>query len=103
MHPDFTSLNKQQLVVKIAYDITKYPKTDNQVKLSLLQDLIINMLPGTGDHTSITYNKLQSIRCHKNSEDVTGWLDAMLSAYLQFPDATETFKTLTPAQVSTPY
>ncbi len=117
-HPGdvFATLNKEQLAVKIAYDITQYPKTDNQVKLSLLQDLIITLLPGTATFGRVrsaercgtgnpgpTYRKLQSVRCHKNSEDVMGWLDAMLIAYLQSPSGAQTFQTLSSTQVATPY
>jgi 16S rRNA C1402 N4-methylase RsmH len=97
----FATLSKSQLVVKIANDITQY--RDKQVKLSLLQDLIINLLPDTGEHDSPTNRKLQSIRCHMNSEDVTGWLDAILMTYLQTPGGAQTFETLTPTQVLTPY
>ena len=98
----FTGLGKHQLLAKIAHDITQYSNADKQAKLSLLQDLII-MLLTDADEDDVTHRKLQSIRCHMNSEDVTEWMDAMLLEYLRSPIGAQSFTTLTPIHVISPY
>ncbi len=95
-----TGLDRRQLVAKIAHDITKYSATDQQVKLSLLQELIIVLL---ADSESSMHAKLKSIQCHFSSENVTGWLDAMMAAYLRSDGGAEAFGSLTPEQVAAPY
>lgn len=96
----FDRLSREQLVVKIAHDITRYPSSDVQVKLSLFQDLVITLLPYVSDDL---HRQLMAIRCHKQSENVVDWLDAMLTVYLKEPKLQGMMSELSAEQLSTPY
>lgn len=80
-----------QRAAKIARDIVRCPESDAQMKLSLLQDLIIELLPGTD---SVRHRRMMTIRCHKQSEDVVGWLDPILAEYLNTPVVANTLNNI---------
>ena len=101
-HNTLASLTREQLVAKIAYDITRYNNESPQAKLSLLQDLIIETLPHV-EQDSPDYLKLMSVRCHKPPEDVVTWLDDLMHVYLSIPKVRETLATLRPADLDHPY
>ncbi len=82
LHPLLVSgMSKEQVAIKIAHDILKYPADDAQAKLSLLQDLVITLLPGARESVDLT-KALQGCRSRCNSEDVVKWMDALLALYL---------------------
>jgi hypothetical protein len=95
-------MNRDQLVVKIASDIVSYGDTSPQAQLSLLQDLIIELLPQV-EHGSPQYWQLMSVRCHKPAENVTDWLTSLMSVYLEFPLVQATKAALPREALITPY
>jgi hypothetical protein len=74
-------MSTDQISVKIVHEILKYDQHDVQVKLSLLQDLIISLLPKARESAELT-TSLQGCRSRCNSEDVVRWVDALLSEYI---------------------
>jgi hypothetical protein len=96
------SMTREQLVVKIANDIVCYNEYSPQVKLSLLQDLIIETLPHI-EHGSPEYMKLMSVRCHKPAEDIIAWVDALMHVYLTIPKVSNTLSQLPAAILIKPY
>ena len=97
--PEFS---QKQLIVKIMHDITRYNKSESQVKLSLLQDLIILLLPGVTEGSNL-YRQLMSARCHASSEEVVKWVDKMASVYIEDPSVQHVLSGMTAEQLSTPY
>ena len=101
--PDsFTEFSKKQLIVKIMYDITRYTPSDSQVKLSLLQDLIILLLPDVTEGSTV-YRQLMSVRCHTTSEEVVQWVDKMARVYIEDPHVQLVLDGMTDEQLSKPY
>lgn len=84
-------MTPMQRAAKIARGIVRCPESDAQMKLSLLQDLIIELLPGTDE---LAYRRMMTVRCHKNSEDVVGWLDPLLKEYLNTPSVASTLNNI---------
>ena len=81
----------EQLAAKAALDIMT--ATSDQVKLSLLQDLLIILLPNVMISREKRY-ELYEVRCHANSENVTDWLDRMLSVYINFDSTKASLSTI---------
>jgi hypothetical protein len=99
LHPLLVSgMSNEQVAIKIAHEILKYPAEEAQVKLSLLQDLVITLLPGARDNVDLT-RKLQGCRSRCNSEDVVKWVDALLTLYLGVVG----LESLTSEQLEHPY
>jgi hypothetical protein len=98
LHP----LSKEQVAIKICHEILKYPAGDAQAKLSLLQDLVITLLPGARESADLT-RKLQGCRSRHNSEDVAEWVDALLALYMKSDQASSLIGTLTSEQLEHPY
>jgi hypothetical protein len=96
------NLDREHLAAKIALDIVQYTSVNRQAKLSLLQDLIINLLPYSEKGNSL-YHKLQIVRCHKSSENVTDWLDALLKLYIEDSHVKQCISELTDEQKNEPY
>lgn len=103
LHPLLTSgMSKEQVAIKIVHEILKYTADDAQVKLSLLQDLVITLLPGARESVDLT-RKLHVCRSRCNSEDVVKWIDALLTMYMRSDQAVSLMGSLTAEQVEHPY
>jgi len=98
----FLDFTKEQLIVKVVHEVARYNMTDTQVKLSLLQDLIIALLPNVVVGNNI-YRELMSVRCHTSSEDVVQWVDKMARVYLKDPHVKCLLAGFTDEQMSMPY
>jgi len=94
--------SKDQLAAKIASDIVGYGSTSPQAQLSLLQDLIIELLPQV-EHGSTQYWRLMAVRCHKPAEKVNEWLTMLMSEYLQNSSVKATLESLSPEDRINPY
>jgi hypothetical protein len=86
-----TITTPMQRAAKIAHGIVHCPESDAQMKLSLLQDLIIELLPGTD---SVRYRRMMTICHHTQSEDVVGWLVPLLTEYLNTPSVANTLNNI---------
>ena len=98
----FTDLTKEQHIAKIIFDISKHDANNSQAKLSLLQDLIIALLPHVKEGNNI-YKKLMSVRCNAPSENIIQWIDGMAKVYLADPNVAQVLISLTKEQMDRPY
>ena len=95
-------LTKEQLAAKIASDIVGYGSSSPQAQLSLLQDLLIELLPQVG-HGSPSYMRLMAVRCHKPAENVAAWLTPLMSEYIQISSVNASLASMSPEDRITPY
>jgi hypothetical protein len=103
LHPVLVSgMTNEQVAIKIAHEILKYSAGEAQLKLSLLQDLVITLLPGARESVDLT-KKLQGCRSRCNSEDVVNWMDALLTVYMRSDQASSLMRSLTAEQIEHPY
>jgi hypothetical protein len=93
-------VNKEQLIAKIAADIVSQPPQNSQMKLSLLQELLICLLPNILC-SSVNRQAMHKIRNSSDSEDVCGWLERMLAKYLELPQSRVALGSLSPTELTT--
>ena len=98
----FADFSKDQLIVKIVHDIVSYEEHNQQVKLSLLQDLVIISLTNVTESEELG-NKLNGIRCHTPSENVVQWFDKMAKVFLKNSNVISVLDGFTKTQLSTEY
>jgi len=100
---EFVGMSKEQRIAKIMFDIARYDENNSQIKLSLLQDLVLDSLLLNLTADASLYHKLTSIRCHSASEDVAKWIDKMAKVYIEDPRVKCVLSGLTNEQLSNPY
>jgi hypothetical protein len=89
----YTYLTKDQRVAKIATEIVGYGDSSPQAQLSLMRELILELLPHIS-HGSADYMRLMSVCCHTPAENVNAWLMKLMHVYLQIPAVNESFASM---------
>ncbi len=98
----FDSLNTEQRIAKIAHDIVGYAGSSPQAQLSLLQDLIIELLPHV-ERDSPEYVRLTSVRVHTPAEHVNAWVGRLMAQYLKLEKVQATLATMSDDIMKMPY